>query len=199
MPVKQRNKTNGNKGFSLVELIIAVAILAVITAIIVPSYLKYIEKSKKAVLENNAAGLADMVQIYAIDFGKSDWYGSWSSYVDGHGDAESSLNNYIEYELEVINDGSYENNVSLKNPYSGKMSVLDKNLPNEPGDGYRPAVFLTYDSDYAHEGSGDTDTIIGTIVVYFETGNDSSGPTDHIEVYYINKDGSHSDFMRTIS
>ena len=38
-------KTN-NKGFSLVELIIVIAIMAILVGVLAPQYLKYVEKSK---------------------------------------------------------------------------------------------------------------------------------------------------------
>ena len=37
-----------NKGFSLVELIIVIAIMAIIVGIVTPAYLKYVEKSRIA-------------------------------------------------------------------------------------------------------------------------------------------------------
>ena len=38
-------KTN-NKGFSLVELIIVIAIMAILVAVLAPQYLKYVERSR---------------------------------------------------------------------------------------------------------------------------------------------------------
>jgi len=39
-------KKMNNKGFSLVELIIVIAIMAVLIAVLAPQYLKYVEKSR---------------------------------------------------------------------------------------------------------------------------------------------------------
>lgn len=39
---------NSNSGFTLVELIIVVAVISVLTAILAPQYIKYIEKAKVA-------------------------------------------------------------------------------------------------------------------------------------------------------
>lgn len=42
-------KRNGNnKGFSLIELIIAIAILIILTGLLAPQFMKYIEKSREA-------------------------------------------------------------------------------------------------------------------------------------------------------
>lgn len=41
-------KKKNNKGFSLIELIIAIAILLVLTGLLAPQFMKYIEKSREA-------------------------------------------------------------------------------------------------------------------------------------------------------
>ncbi len=42
------NKKKNNKGFSLIELIIAIAILIILTGLLAPQFMKYIEKSRMA-------------------------------------------------------------------------------------------------------------------------------------------------------
>ncbi len=42
------NKIKGNRGFSLVELIITIAIISILSAAIAPALIRYIAKSKKA-------------------------------------------------------------------------------------------------------------------------------------------------------
>ncbi|WP_347134021.1 prepilin-type N-terminal cleavage/methylation domain-containing protein, partial [[Clostridium] symbiosum] len=44
--------TDTDKGFSLIELIIAIAILIILTGLLAPQFMKYIEKSRKAVCMN---------------------------------------------------------------------------------------------------------------------------------------------------
>ncbi len=45
---------HNNKGFSLVELIIVVAIMAILIGVLAPQYVKYVERSKVASDENSA-------------------------------------------------------------------------------------------------------------------------------------------------
>jgi prepilin-type N-terminal cleavage/methylation domain-containing protein len=41
-------KKHNNKGFSLIELIIAIAILVILTGLLAPQFMRYIEKSREA-------------------------------------------------------------------------------------------------------------------------------------------------------
>ena len=52
-----------NKGFSLVELIIVIAIMAILIAVLAPQYLKYVEKTKRS---TDAKAFGEVVQATEV-------------------------------------------------------------------------------------------------------------------------------------
>jgi len=60
-------KKMNNKGFSLVELIIVIAIMAVLIAVLAPQYLKYVEKSRVSADGQTADEFLGAIQVLASD------------------------------------------------------------------------------------------------------------------------------------
>jgi len=63
-PTKSRN---AQRGFSLIELMIVVAIIAVISAFAYPSYDRYVIKTKRSVAQNALLQVADRQQQFFMD------------------------------------------------------------------------------------------------------------------------------------
>lgn len=108
--MKNEILTNENKGFSLVELIVVIAIMAVMTSVLAPSLLGYVEQSRMAKDDsamgevNNAVKLAlsdqdvyDECLIYNVK-------GNFSCYVDG--DEETNIDDNKVLDKEVDGDAT---------------------------------------------------------------------------------------------
>lgn len=84
-------KKMNNKGFSLVELIIVIAIMAILVGVLAPQYLKYVEKSRKSAdldtLDSiytactTAASDAEVTDAPSVDSTNVALSGSWGSEV----------------------------------------------------------------------------------------------------------------------
>lgn len=58
---------NNNKGISLMELIVVIAIMAVLTAVITPMMLKFVDKAKKVEVEKEASEFIQAARIAYIE------------------------------------------------------------------------------------------------------------------------------------
>lgn len=63
----KNTKKKNNKGFSLVELIVVIAIMAVLMAVLAPAMLRYVEKSRTQKDDSAAAEVRHAVEIALSD------------------------------------------------------------------------------------------------------------------------------------
>lgn len=74
--LNKKQKSNG--GFSLVELIVVIAIMVVLVAVLAPVFTRYIESSRRSTDVQNAASIGESVLADVAD--NATWY---QSYTDG--------------------------------------------------------------------------------------------------------------------
>ncbi|EHZ2549863.1 pilin [Vibrio vulnificus] len=67
--MKKLNKTNKQQGFTLIELMIVVAVIGVLAAIAVPQYQKYVAKSEAATALASITGHRTNVETYVLENG----------------------------------------------------------------------------------------------------------------------------------
>ena len=81
---------NKNKGFSLVELIVVVAIMAVLVGILAPAYLSYVEKTRRGTDEDAAEEVRHAVEIAVADIDVYEECRNGASFSLGDGDPIAS-------------------------------------------------------------------------------------------------------------
>lgn len=65
--MKKNEVKMNNKGFSLVELIVVIAIMAVLVGVLAPMFIRYVEKAREGTDINNLDSCVSSVESYCAD------------------------------------------------------------------------------------------------------------------------------------
>lgn len=74
------NRNNSNKGFSLVELIIVIAIMAVLVGVLAPQFVRYVERARQSRDVQSLDAVKEAISAYYTD--EAGAVNSWSAVQD---------------------------------------------------------------------------------------------------------------------
>ncbi len=153
---------NGSKGFTLIELIMVVAVIGILAVIAIPQFSSYIEKAKIAQAQAQLTTIRKAIEVLVIDTGQ--WPGHQTVGKSNSGGSNEIWNLNAAAAGLITNDGNFPN---WKGPYLNSV-------PRDP-----------WGSNYFF----DTDYIIGgkTRIAVGSFGPNKLGPnvydSDNILIY----------------
>lgn len=136
------NYTRGEKdqGFSLVELVIVIVIMAILIGVLAPAYLRYIEKSRKQTDETAAGEIQHAAEIVVLSgtyqLTDNQVLVTYSS--AGVQVTASNAATVLETELEALFGGDLTKVVPVSNTYKAKTYTIT--IHEDPTGGDIPTI-----------------------------------------------------------
>lgn len=164
---------NGNKGFSLVELIVVIAIMAVMTSVLAPALLGYVERSRA---QKDDSAMSEVVNAVMLAMSDQDVYdemlfycakGNVSSYVDSGVDA---VGTNAEIYKEGKNTGNVEGTVDGDDQYwyNDDARLADEEIYHAAGN--MRGVTITFAPEKGSNGSS-YDLFYGAVNSFIDDGS----------------------------
>lgn len=118
-------KKSNKKGFTLVELVVVIAIIGVLAAILVPSMMGYVKKSRLKTANSNAKTAYNAVATWAADEETKGTPVTWSAVADTYDATKSSGGTNGDLN-KVIYDALAENGNEAGQAYVGDATINSK-------------------------------------------------------------------------
>lgn len=96
----QQSNRQQDKGFTLIELMIVIAIIGILAAIAIPNYRSYVMKSRRAAAQTEMMTIANKEQEYFLN---TKTYANKATIVTAGYSYPSNLTNYYSYDVTVDN------------------------------------------------------------------------------------------------
>ena len=116
----------GDKGFTIVEISVVVVIIAILAAIMVPTYLNYVDKAKLTLSVTSLSTLKKDLESYAIDHSGYPSRIDFGNFTDQNGVPVIDAARLEELLAHVYSFDSYSSSVS-NSSYTLKARAMDSN------------------------------------------------------------------------
>ena len=119
-----KEKKLNNKGFSLVELIIVIAIMAVLIGVLAPQYLRYVERSRVSTDRDNITAFESAFQVWGAETDTTLanlFTAGTHTYTLNRGAAPSASDDQI---TAAINNAGLATNLQLQNRQTFAQAVI---------------------------------------------------------------------------
>ncbi|MBR1932040.1 MAG: prepilin-type N-terminal cleavage/methylation domain-containing protein [Lachnospiraceae bacterium] len=148
-----------NEGFSMVELVIVLALMGVLMVVLAPQYLKYVEHTKLQKDNTAIDEIAENIKMACAQEEIAEWMIQQNApvefrFIGGVKETKTIVfsttsSNLLEKELAGVVDGGYQ---TVSNTYSISADAVEFVVRNESG------VFVVYVNGYIDEADGEAGT-----------------------------------------